>query len=133
MEAACRVLSQLKSTKRALTEEQLAMAAWRRAVGKKVAQQSKPIGLVRDRLIVEVADAVWKSQLMTLQGQVLKRMEEVLGSRIVGQLEFRVAPPRREPARVEHHDHRASDDEADSILDPSFRSIYLASRRKASR
>lgn len=131
MEPAGRVVSKLKLGTRVLDEEPLAMAAWPRAAGKKIAARTRAVGLVRDRLVVEVEDAVWKSQLFTLQGQILHSLEGVLGRRLVAQIEFKIAAPRREPARVTQHDHRA--DEADRITDPVLRTIYIASRRKANR
>lgn len=131
MEPAGRVVSKLKLGTRGLDEEALAQAAWPRAVGKKIATRTRPISLIRDRLVVEVEDQIWKNQLFTLRTQILKCLEDVLGRRVVAQLEFRVAVPRREAAVVEQHDHRA--DEADKIADPVLRGIYIASRRKAAR
>ena len=64
-------------------------------------QEDRPpdacIGLVRNRLVVEVEDAVWQRQLWTLRGQILQRMEQVLGRKIVEEIEFRIAVPRMKP------------------------------------
>jgi predicted nucleic acid-binding Zn ribbon protein len=131
MEPAGRVVSKLKP--HGLTDEQLASAAWPRAVGKKIALRTRVLELVRDRLVVEVEDKVWRSQLLTLQNQILGRLAEVLGRSMVTKLEFRIAIPKREVVREERHDHRAMTppDEADAIADPVMRRIYIASRRKA--
>jgi hypothetical protein len=66
-----------------------------------------------------------------LRGQIITRLHEVLGRRIVEEVEFRIATPHaRQPARAASA-HAPAQDEADAIRDPVFRSIYKASRRKA--
>jgi hypothetical protein len=50
---------------------------------------------------------------------------------VVTELEFRIAVPQRQPAGRAEATYTAAIDEADSIRDPVFRSIYRASRRKA--
>jgi hypothetical protein len=135
MERAGRVFRKLKTGARSstssplLADEQLAQAAWPLAVGKKIGARSQAVGLVRDRLIVEVEDAVWQRQLFTLRGQILARLEQVLGSPVVTQLEFKIAVPKRGPQREERSSVPA--DEADSISDPVLRTLYIAARRKA--
>lgn len=109
----------------------LAPRAWAAAVGKKSAEHTRPVFLDGDKLIVEVADAVWQSQLSTLRGQILDRLETVLGQRLIRHIEFRVAPPRRQPGRVETAALHTAEDEADRIEDPVLRRLYRASRRKS--
>lgn len=109
------------------TDEQLAQAAWTQAVGKKIAGHTGHISLIRDRLVVEVEDAVWQRQLFTLRGQILARIEQVMGRHIVQELEFRVAVPRRVPQREE----RLSTDDADEIRDPVLRNLYKSARKRA--
>jgi predicted nucleic acid-binding Zn ribbon protein len=108
----------------------MAVSAWTAAVGVKISNRTNPTGMVRKRLVVEVEDAVWQRQLWTLRVQILKRIEQVLGRAIVEELEFKVAAPRIKPARTEIL-HAASSDEADQILDPTFRSFYKAARKRA--
>ena len=86
--------------------------------------------LVRSRLVVDVPDAVWQQQLWTMRSQVLGRLEKVIGSRIVDELQFRVVPPRRQPVRAESA-IQALPDEADAIRDPFMRNVYKAARKKA--
>jgi len=123
MERVGRVVGKLKVT----TDEQLAQAAWAQAVGKKIAGHTGNVSLVRERLIVEVEDAIWQRQLFTLRGQILARIEQVMGRNIVQQLEFRIAIPRRAPQREE----RTSADDADAIKDPVLRNLYKAARKRA--
>lgn len=129
MERAGRVLGTLGLGRRGVSDEQIAMGAWPVAVGPKIAGRTTAVGMVRERLIVEVEDHVWQRQLFTLREQILRGMEKAIGRRIVEQLEFRIAVPKRQPVRAEVRVERS--DEADGIRDPFLRNIYKAARRKA--
>ena len=96
MQRAGRVLGNLKLTKQGVSDEEMARSAWAAAVGRKIAIRTHAVGMVRNRLVVEVEDAVWQRQLWTLRGQILKRFEQVLGRVIVEELEFKIAVPRIE-------------------------------------
>jgi hypothetical protein len=126
MERAARVLGKLGIA----GEEKLAQAAWPLAVGRRLAQRTAPLQLVGTRLVIRVEDAVWQSQLFTLREQILTRLEQVLGRRLVNALEFRVAIPRPGVHRAETPVRSA--DEADGIADPVLRTLYKASRKRAS-
>ena len=128
MERAGRVLGKLKLTKNTVSDEEIARSAWSTAVGKKIALRTHVVGLVRDRLVIGVEDAVWQRQLFTLRQQILGRLEQVLGRQIAKELEFRIAVPKIQPARAEVI---SSADEADEIRDPVFRLVYKAARRRA--
>ena len=123
MERAGRVVGKLKVT----TDEQLAQAAWAQAVGKRIASHTGNVSLVRERLVVEVEDAIWQRQLFTLRRQILARIEQVMGRNVILELEFRIAIPRRAPQREE----RISADDADGIKDPVLRNLYKAARKRA--
>ncbi len=134
MERASLVLAKLKSASQNVSPEQLATAAWPRAVGKTIANRTTVIGLVRGRLVVEVEDNVWQRQLWALRSQILTRMEKTLGRPpLVTELEFRIAGPSRRPPQITEHRQATTQhvDEADAIRDPVLRSIYKASRKKA--
>lgn len=128
MERAGRVLGKLKLAKQGVSDEELARSAWPAAVGKKIALRTHAIGLVRTRLVVEVEDAVWQRQLWALRGQILQRVEQVLGRKVVEEIEFKIGIPRMKPARAEV---LTSNDEADLITDPVFRLNYKAARKRA--
>lgn len=130
MERAGRVIGKLSLSGHGHTDEKFAMAAWPGAVGKKIAARTSAVSLVRTRLVVEVEDAIWQRQLFTLREQILRRLEQISGRRIVHELEFRVAIPKRQPERA--LDSGISTDEADGIRNPVLRRIYIASRKKAS-
>lgn len=130
METASRIFGQMSTAARPITSEQVVLGAWPRAVGKKIAQNTRAAKLVRTRLVVEVEDAVWQKNLFGLSLHILKNVQRSVGPGLVDDIEFRVVPKRRQP-------HRASaavpllQDEADQIADPVLRDIYRASRRKA--
>lgn len=131
MERAGRALARLKLSRHGVEDEQLARAAWPVAVGKKVALRTMPLALVRTRLVIEVEDRIWQRQLWGLREQILRALGDVLGRRIVEELEFRIAGPQRKPPQVAAVPLALFADEADQIRDPMFRNIYKASRRKA--
>ena len=131
MERAGRVLSRLKLASHGVTDEQLACAAWPLAVGKNIANRTTAVSLIRTRLVIQVEDMVWQKQLWTLRYQILKKLEEALGQKLVTEVEFRVhVAPKRQPVRATES-RTAGADEADGIRDPLFRTIYKAARRKA--
>lgn len=131
MELASKLIARLKLPGETITAEELACAAWPRAVGKKVAQHTRPAKLVRTRLVVEVEDAVWQRQLFALRGFILRNLEKSLGSGLVDDLEFRVSPRRRDAQRAAQAIPGLAADEASGIEDPVLRSIYRAARKRA--
>src|SRR5512142_1819024 len=129
-ERACKLMRGLRLAGEAVSDERIACAAWPQSVGKKIAAHTRAAKLVRGRLVVEVEDYVWQKQLFTLTPQILGRLTQNLGGGVVEDLEFRVAPRRREPGRAVASVPALFADEAESISDPSLRSIYRASRKR---
>ncbi len=125
MQRAARVIGKL----RVADDESLARAAWPVAVGKRIADRSAVGNLVGSRLIIQVDDSVWQSQLYAMRMQILDRIEQTIGRRLVESLEFKVAVPRPKPQRERAFTLNA--DEADRITSPGLRNIYRASRRRA--
>lgn len=130
MERASTFIGKLKLSAQ-LPPEELAIAAWPVAVGKRIAFHSTARCLVRDKLVVEVDDGVWKKQLFQLRLQILENLVEIIGPDLVRDVEFRVAMQRR-PAAVAPSLKAESTDDADSIRDPVLRQIYKERRKKAS-
>ena len=129
MERAGKSLAKLRGAN--LAPDELAVAAWPVAVGERLALRTNAVRLVRTRLVIEVEDAVWQKQLFQLREQILPKILAVVGPGIVEELEFRVVPrpPRRPPQLAVAAS--AVDEEAESIRDPIFRTLYKQSRRKA--
>jgi hypothetical protein len=134
MERASKVIRGLRLPGETLTAEELALAAWTNAVGKRVAEHTRAAKLVRTKLVVEVEDAVWQRQLFALSRQILRNLEKGIGPGLVEDLEFKIMPRRREAMRATTSVPKAAPlfDEADAIEDPVLRDIYRAARKRES-
>ena len=130
MERASRLLGKMNIPRETYCAEELARAAWKQAVGKKIAAHAHAAKLVRTSLIVEVEDEVWRMQLYALRGQIVSNLAKHIGQGHVENLEFRVVPPRLGPQRAAAST-RTTQDEADRIADPGLRRVYRALRAKA--
>jgi predicted nucleic acid-binding Zn ribbon protein len=131
MERVAKSLARLKLSD-AISTEDLARAAWPAAVGKRIASHASAKSMVRDSLIVEVEDAIWRKNLFQLRFQILAKLSEILGSGIVQDVEFRVPTPRRPPQPALRVRETPVDDEAEQIDDPGMRIVYKQARKKAS-
>ena len=74
-------------------------AAWKHAVGEGLSEHAVPLQLQNRTLVVAVADNMWKKQLEHMRGQLLFRLNGVLGQELVKSIELRVAPKELELAR----------------------------------
>ena len=86
--------------------EAAAMVAWRRVAGEALRGCAVPFRLYNKRLTVAVPDATWKKQLEAVSGQLLFRLNSMLGQALVTFIEFRVDPQtvRAERARLQPAD-----------------------------
>ena len=135
MERAGRLLPKLK-LKGIMEPEDMARAAWKPAVGPRIASHSQVLSLVRDKLVVAVEDAEWQRNLCKLSGMILSNLQRELGPGMVASVEFRPAIPRRSPGRAEALRPRQDGaefppDEADRIADPYLKQLYITSRKRA--
>jgi hypothetical protein len=133
MEPAGRLFAKLDIAQDQEMAEARACAAWKRAAGKKIADRSRAVALVRGKLVVEVEDIVWQKQLAVLSKFLIANLARELGDGIVSGLDFRPMPPRRGPQRAETaRPVAAPADEAARIKDPVLRSLYRESRKRES-
>ena len=130
MQRASRLLGKIKIPRETYCADELARAAWKPAVGKKIAAHAHAAKLVRTSLIVEVEDEVWRMQLHALRGQIVSNLARHIGQGLVEDLEFRVVPLRLGPQRAASAAGTVQD-EADRIADPGLRRVYRALRAKA--
>ena len=72
--------------------EAAAIAAWKHAAGDGLKGHAVPVKLENRTLMVSVADAIWQKQLHSMRGQLLFRVNTILGQPIVGAIEFVVDP-----------------------------------------
>lgn len=122
MERAGRLIGKLKL---AVDDPELrARAAWKVAAGKKIAEHTRAVSLVRGSLVVEVEDQIWQRQLKTLCAFLLHNLEKALGEPMVTDIDFRPMPKRREPQRAQRA--RGTEDVQDPVLDM----LYRQSRKK---
>lgn len=131
MERAGRSLAKLRIST-GISADELALAAWSAAVGKRIAQHARAVALVRGNLVVEVDDAIWRKQLFSLRSQILAKIRGVLGDVTVTDVEFRVSRERRPPQMAAHvRESAPMSDDADRIADPVLRILYKQARKKA--
>lgn len=64
------------------------LAAWIGAVGPQLRQVSAPVRLERKTLIVAVTNSTWQTQLHKMRGQILFKLNSLLGAPTVTTLEF---------------------------------------------
>lgn len=138
MEQASRILAGWSAASDLISRERIALSAWKKAVGKRLADRTRAVKLVRDRLVVEVEDEVWRANLWSLRFQIMRNLAKAVGPGVVADLEFRVMPPRREPQRETRaplFDAPATspaveNDDSAGIADPGLRRIYRNSVRR---
>jgi len=134
MERASKLIRQLNLSGDIITPEQMALAVWPEAVGKRLASHTRAAKLVRTRLVVEVEDITWQRQLFALTPFIVRNLAKSLGPGLVDDLEFRVMPRRRDAIRAQGSTNDVPPlfaDDADAIADPVMRDLYKLSRKKA--
>src|SRR5438132_7672299 len=101
MEALIRALPKLLSAAGDNEEvaEAAARIAWRRAAGGPLCQHAVPFRLYHATLIVAVSDAIWQKQMSALSGQLLSRLNAILGEKTITFIEFRIDPKTVEAER----------------------------------
>jgi hypothetical protein len=73
------------------------IAAWKHAAGDGLKDHAVPVKLEQRTLTVAVADAIWQKQLHAMRGQMLFRVNSILGQPIVSTIEFVVDPKIAKP------------------------------------
>jgi len=125
MQRAGKLIGKLKLSRDSGDAEARAIAAWRVAAGKKIAEHTRATAIVRTSLIVEVEDVVWQRQLNTLRHFLLRNLAEVLGEPLITEIDFRPMPRRMQPQRAEAA-------RPGQIEDPVLDLLYRQSRNRNS-
>jgi hypothetical protein len=68
----------------AMRDEDRLAAAWTVACGRAMAERGAVIGYERGVVRVEVADAVWMRQMMSLRGTLEREMSRIAGLPVAG-------------------------------------------------
>ena len=77
--------------------EAAAIAAWKHAAGNGLKEHAVPLKLEDRTLTIAVADAIWQKQLHSMRGQLLFRVNSILGKPLVGALDFVIDPKLAKP------------------------------------
>ena len=123
MQRAGQLIGKLKMSRDPADAEARALAAWKVAAGKKIAEHTRATAVVRGSLIVEVADVVWQRQLNTLRHFLVRNLTGVLGEAMITDIDFRPMPARRQP-------QRAVTARPGQIEDPVLNLLYLQSQNR---
>ncbi|HKR59327.1 MAG TPA: DUF721 domain-containing protein [Pyrinomonadaceae bacterium] len=75
-------------------------AAWKQIAGDGLRANAIPISLNDRTLVVAVPDAAWQKQMQSLSGQLLFRLNSLLGQPVITFLEFRENPQAIAEARL---------------------------------
>lgn len=67
-------------------------ARWEEVVGAEVARHCRPAAVEGDRLVVVATSPVWASEFQWLSEQVLDRINQLSGARLLQSLTVRVEP-----------------------------------------
>ena len=72
--------------------EAAAIAAWKHAAGDGLKEHAIALKLENRTLTIAVADPIWKKQLTSMRGQLLFRVNSILGQPLVSALDFVIDP-----------------------------------------
>jgi hypothetical protein len=121
--------------------EAVVFAAWRRIAGEALRTRSVAFRLHQKRLIVAVESETWRKHLEHLSGQMIFKINSVLGQPLVTYIEFRVNEEIIRSERQKHSRHIIDEDkmremaleqvtpklrrQADAIKDDNLRYQFL--------
>ena len=117
--------------------EAACLVAWRHAAGEGLRDHAVPVRRNQKTLIVAVVDTTWQTQLQALTGQLLFRLNSLLGQPLVTFIDFRVDPRAVAEARrqtAKHSEEQQLDEKSVSnelveaaaqIQDPDLRRAFL--------
>ena len=113
--------------------EAAAIAAWKHAAGDGLKEHAVPLRLEGRTLIIAVADRIWQKQLTSMRGQMLFRVNTILGQPLIGSLDFVIDPKVVKPRVEQPKQNEPLDNEvplelwsaASSIHDKELRKSFL--------
>jgi predicted nucleic acid-binding Zn ribbon protein len=65
---------------------------WDRAVGKAIAENTRPAAFKGKLLLVHVTSSTWIQQLQFLKKDMIKKVNEALGKNLVEEIKFKIGP-----------------------------------------
>ena len=113
--------------------EAAAVAAWKHAAGDGLKEHAVAFKLENRTLIVAVADPIWQRQLTSMRGQLLFRVNSILGQPLVSALVFVIDTQRARPRVEQPEEQELLDNEvplelwsaANAIHDKELRKSFL--------
>jgi hypothetical protein len=125
MQRAGRLIGKLNMFPDPADAQARAIAAWKVAAGKKIAEHTRAASVVRNSLIVEVEDLVWQRQLNTLRHYLIRNLVDVLGNASITDIDFRPMRPSRKPPQP-----ATTRPSQSQIEDPVLDLIYRQSKHR---
>ena len=119
--------------------EQSVFAAWSVSVGRQVHKATAPVRLEGKTLVVAVVDSTWSAQLSGMRGQIIFKINSLLGAALVSRLQLvtneeLVRCVHQMPAEVRFvaPDEQAQPlgEKAERIEDPELRNLFLRAAGK---
>jgi hypothetical protein len=95
--------------------EAVTFAAWRKIAGESLSPHAIPLRLHLKHLTIAVSSEMWKKHLQSLSGQMIFKINSVLGQAIVTFIEFRVDEKTIETARAKNNKPTISDEELEEL------------------
>ncbi len=116
-------------------EEELVRTYWPSTVGPQIARRTRPVRILKGRLIVDIEGQEWRRQLAPMGRTIARQLNGAVGKDVLEDVEFRVMVPNiRPPGRAQTatgtEDSHQRQDEASGIEDPNLRRIYRRSIKK---
>src|SRR5215203_100644 len=113
--------------------EAAAIAAWKHAAGQGLKGRAVAVKLENRTLTVADGDTIWQKQLHSMRGQLLFRVNSILGQSIVSAIEFVVDPKLTAPPADQEKKEEPLDNEvplelwsaANAIHDKKLRRSFL--------
>ena len=113
--------------------EAAAIAAWKHAAGDGLKEHAVALKLENRTLTIAVADPIWKKQLTSMRGQLLFRVNSILGQPLVSTLDFVIDPKLVKSCVKQPEPHEPLDNEiplelwsaANAIHDKELRKSFL--------
>ena len=113
--------------------EAAAIAAWKHAAGDGLKEHAVALKLENRALTVAVADLIWQRQLTSMRGQLLFRINTILGQPLVSALDFIIDPKLANVLAEPKRDDEPLDNEvplelwsaANTIHDKDLRKSFL--------
>lgn len=119
--------------------EHAAYAAWTATIGSQLRRVTAPVRLERKTLVVAVLDTTWRAQMKKIAGQLVFRLNSLMGAPVVTAIEFVVnrelvesSLPSPQEVTFTAPDKQASSlrENADRIPDPEMRETFLRAAGK---